>query len=128
MGTITNCECECGYKKTMFLGCGMRELDDDIHRVAALCKDCHEVISVNDYEEQFQCHQCHGTNVVLYSDHSLMRTVRRPKRELKSTDVPHLIFSVFYNLPDHVILDALFYLCPKCGEFRMRINDGGCWD
>ena len=112
----------------MFLGCGMSELDDDINRVAALCKDCQEVISVNDYEEQFECHQCHGTNVILYSDHSLMKNVRKPKREFKHSDVEHLDFSIFYNLPDDTVLDALFYLCPKCGEFKMRIIDGGSWD
>ena len=128
MGTITNCKCECGYKKTMFLGCGMSELDDDINRVAALCKDCHEVISVNDYEETFQCHKCEGSNVVLYSDHSMMATVRRSKRELKYNDVEHLNWAIFQQLQDHVMLDALFYMCQKCNEFRMRITDGGCWD
>ena len=106
----------------------MSELDDDINRVAALCKDCQEVISVNDYEEQFQCHQCHGTNIALYSDHSLMRTVSRPKRELKYSDVEYLDFNIFYKSPDDTMLDAVFYLCPKCNQFKMRITDGGFCD
>jgi Zn finger protein HypA/HybF involved in hydrogenase expression len=103
----------------------MSELDDDINRVAALCKDCKEVTSVNDYKETFQCHKCHGINVVLYRDLSLQETVHKPKRELKYSDVEHLDFNNFCGLPNYAMLDALFYLCSKCNEIKMRIVDGG---
>lgn len=130
MGISADFKCKCGYEACGRWGIGMNPIyrEQRIRLAPTLCKDCQELVNINDYEETFQCHKCKGFKVVLYSNHNLMKTVRKPRKEVRHRDVEVMDAVIFYSLPDDAPVDVVFYLCPRCNEFRMRIVEGGCWD
>ncbi|MHA2024004.1 MAG: hypothetical protein ACTSWQ_10120 [Candidatus Thorarchaeota archaeon] len=124
MGTIIRPLCHCGlYDLEMFwIGCGFAGIAVQHEGIPACCDTCHKVVFAKDPDNP-ECPIC-GSKVMLYSDPS-MRSYDFPEGDPSGPDLEEVWI---YFRGKELRLPRAFYKCPKCGEYRMRFSDGGCWD
>ena len=87
MGTFSDFKCKCGYEAHGRWGIGMNPIyrEQKICLAPALCKDCRELVNINENAVLPKCPECNGLNVKLYSDPSLGQF--RRKSVIKSRPV-----------------------------------------
>jgi hypothetical protein len=79
MGTFAEFKCKCGYEAYGKWGFGMNPIyrEQGISLAPALCRDCRELVSINENAVLLHCPSCKGIHVVLYSDPSLGQVRRK---------------------------------------------------
>ena len=124
MGTIIRPLCHCGlYDSEEFaIGSGFAGTEVQHEGVPACCMTCHKVVFAKDPDNP-ECPICRNM-VVLYSDPS-MRSYDFPEGDPSGPDLETVRINYRGNT---LLLPRAFYMCPKCGEYRMRFSHGGCWD
>jgi hypothetical protein len=87
MGTFADFKCKCGYEAYGKWGFGMNPIyrEQGISLAPALCRDCRELVSINENAVLLHCPSCKGIHVVLYSDPSLGQV--RKKSVIRSRPV-----------------------------------------
>lgn len=127
MGTCSDFECKCGYEAYGRWGFGMNPIyrEQKICLAPALCRDCRELVNVNENAALPKCPKCNGLDVVLYDDPSLgqvrrqsvanVRFVRRGPEPSGKAELEDYIEGV----------DTTVYLCPKCNLFTLEKMGGG---
>jgi Zn finger protein HypA/HybF involved in hydrogenase expression len=130
MGTCAEFKCKCGYEAYGKWGIGMNPIyrEQGISLTPALCRDCRELVNINENFVLLHCPRCKGIHVVLYSDPSLgqvrrksVAKVRFVKKGPKSSDKA--------ELEDYIEgVDTTVYLCPKCNRFTLEKSSCGLWD
>lgn len=159
MGTFADFKCKCGYEAYGKWGIGMNPIyrEQGISLAPALCRDCRELVSINENAVLFHCPRCKGIHVVLYRDPSLGQVRRksvirsRPvHRDLFPDDHPEPVEDAQSDTPDgegHDELDlddllgddieeedyicgvdTTYYLCPKCNRFTLEKGFCGFFD
>ena len=130
MGTCSDFNCKCGYEAFGKWGIGMNPIyrEQKICLAPALCKDCRELVNVNENAVLPKCPECNGLNVVLYDDPSLGQVRRKSvakvnlvKKGTESSDKS--------EIEDFIEgVDTTIYLCPKCNRFTLEKTGGGLFD
>ena len=116
MGSIVYGACQCGYeKKEMCLGGGMLDFQT-VAKFPYYCETCKEVKVHNAFIKPTIC-GC-GQLMVRYDDPTLSK---------QTSEKPYKVFDWNMNYEILVLTDN-GYLCPKCKEYTLEWNDGGCWD
>lgn len=166
MGTIYEYKCECGYVKEAFQGAGMASFKrksiiasifkghKKFHFEAAICKDCNELIVINNFDKKHKCHECKGKNVTTYKEPDLIKNTTKIVKERKKVwigkgEEPIQFLSLDEDDDDEmdkkelerysdeknwkteyieVTEDVTYYLCPKCNQFLMERLKSGHWD
>ena len=118
MGSSVKAACECGYSSEAMIGGGMMNFMTTC-LFPAICSDCHELVEVNLLAERQTCEACESERVQAYDQEQLLG-------ELGSEVV------VDWHHAEKGLAVALTdgrYLCPKCGQFKLRFEEGGIlWD
>ena len=158
MGTFADFKCKCGYEAYGRWGIGMNPVyrEKNISLAPALCKDCQELVSINENAVLLHCPSCKGIHVVLYSDPSLNQERRKsviktrpvhkdpepddhpepvekahpdnPDEDDDEWDIDDLL-SVEIEEEDYICgADTTYYLCPKCNRFTMEKMGLGLFD
>ena len=158
MGTFSDFKCKCGYEATGKYGIGMNPIyrEQKICLAPALCKDCRELVSINENAVLLHCPSCKGIHVVLYSDPSLGQVrkksvVRRrplyrdpapddhpepaeetqpddPDEDDDVLDIDDLL-DIEIEEEDYICgVDTTYYLCPKCHRFTLEKGFCGFFD
>ena len=154
MGTFADFKCKCGYEAFGKWGIGMNPIyrEQKISLAPALCKDCRELVNINENAVLPKCRECGGFNVIFSRDPGLgkpgrksVKKTRTIYKELESSDSSEPDDSVQAELSDEEDFDGLFdddyeikyyiegvdvtfYLCPKCNQFSMEKTGGGLFD
>ncbi|GAB6909331.1 hypothetical protein JCM12296A_51740 [Desulfosarcina cetonica] len=159
MGTCADFKCKCGYEAYAKWGFGMNPIykEQNISLAPALCRDCRELVNINENAVLLHCPSCKGINVVLYSDPSLGQVRRksiiktRPvHRDPVLDEQPEPVEDAQPDNPDEEDDDLLniddlldddiekedyicgvdmtYYLCPKCNRFTLEKGFCGMWD
>ena len=159
MGTCSDFKCKCGYEAFGKWGIGMNPIyrKQKICLAPALCKDCRELVNINENAVLPKCPECNGLNVILYSDPSLGQVRRKSviKSRLVYTgpapdDSSDTEDDVQADMPDDddddglAFLDSIddefevedyiegvdttFYFCPKCNRFTLGKMGMGLFD
>jgi hypothetical protein len=156
MGTFAEFKCKCGYEAYGKWGFGMNPIyrEQGISLAPALCRDCRELVSINENAVLLHCPSCKGIHVVLYSDPSLGQVRRksviksRPvHRDPVPDDHPEPVEDAQPDNPDEdddeldlddllgddieeedyiCGVDTTYYLCPKCNRYRWKRDSAGC--
>ena len=65
MGTCADFKCKCGYEAFGKWGFGMRPIyrEQGINLTLALCRDCRELVNINENAVLLHCPSCKGLNV-----------------------------------------------------------------
>ena len=123
MGSIIQAKCECGFKsRKIYAGGGFKNFKD-VLSAPALCTNCYTFTIENYLTKSNHCKKCRS-KITFYDDKSLW------KDKNISTDEEDCIFYWEINLFDNKAfkLPDIFYLCPKCREFKMKFYTCGFWD
>jgi hypothetical protein len=159
MGTFAEFKCKCGYEAYGKWGFGMNPIyrEQGISLAPALCRDCRELVSINENAVLLHCPSCKGIHVVLYSDPGLGQVRRKSvikRRPVHLNPVPedhpdHLedaqsnnpdeddvdgldiddLLSDDIEEEDYIDgVDATYYLCPKCNRFTLEKGFCGLFD
>ena len=130
MGTCSDFICKCGYEAFGKWGIGMNPIyqEQKISLAPALCKDCRELVNINENAVLPKCRECGGINVIPYSELSLghvrRKSVRRSKFVNREPEPPGKS-----KLEDYIEgVDTTFYLCPKCNRFTLEKSGCGLFD
>ena len=158
MGTCADFKCKCGYEACGKWGIGMNPIyqEQKISLAPALCRDCRELVNIDENAVLLNCSECKGLNVVLYGDPGLKQM--RRKSVLMSRPVhkePHPIKHPGTGAEDHVEMpdddddeldfldlnddefevenyidgvETTYYLCPKCNRFTLEKSGCGLFD
>lgn len=114
MGSMIQAKCVCGYSsKSIFQGSGMIETIKDME--PAYCKKCRKLIVLNYNEVKPRCSKCHS-EVKFYNDPALQNSSANQTKE------NHNI-----QRGDFFLIEG-DYLCPHCGEMKMKFYDVVNWD
>jgi hypothetical protein len=115
MGNIIIGNCECGYSSgDIYQGGGfLTFMNED--KEPAYCKKCKLLIVLNYKEPNSQCSSC-GGKVKFYNDPSLKKNLNN---QIKKNNI--IQWGDFF-------LPNVDYLCPECGEFKMKFFGIGFWD
>ena len=120
MGQILQARCKCGFQsEELYAGGGFFDFIDNLH-APALCGQCQQLVMLNYLYSDERCPTC-GGEVIYYNDPSLQEPPERKEQpiifnwRIRDSDT-------FFILPD------THYLCPRCGQKRMKFFDCGCWD
>lgn len=87
--------------------------------VPALCESCNRVGVADALETSPHCPDCHG-HIRFYNEAELCEAVLAGTQQVFSGRLggkPHPV-----SLPDTA------YLCPRCRQMHMRLEDVGNWD
>ena len=158
MGTFAESKCKCDYKKYAHWGRGMNPIyrEQNISLTPAICRDCLELVNVNENAAQIECPESKGHNVTLYRDPSLRKVRRKSKIKTRPVDkdpVPNdhteQVEDAQLDNPDEdddeldlddllgdeieeedyiCGVDTTYYLCPKCNRFTLEKGFCGMWD
>lgn len=108
MGHTIDATCTCGFDaRDLMIGGGMRDHTTNCS-YPAICKGCHDIVTVNLLDAAPSCSECEGTEVTAYNRPELLMTLGRPVS----------------NWGDLTLTDGK-YLCPKCGSFELSFRGGG---
>jgi len=130
MRTYSDFKCNCGYEASAKWGIGMNPIyqEQRICLAPALCRDCRELVNINENSILLHCPSCKGLNVVLYSDPSLGQVRRKSVakvRLVKKGPEPN----DKAELEDYIEgVDTTVYLCPKCNRFTLEKSGCGFFD
>lgn len=115
MGTLLMARCECGYMHgPIEQGGGFATfMTKDME--PAYCARCRELVVLNYMAKRPRCPGC-GGRAVFYNDPSLQKSPDGPGADCIVSQWGEFV------LPD------THYLCPLCGEMRMRFEVWGNWD
>jgi predicted RNA-binding Zn-ribbon protein involved in translation (DUF1610 family) len=89
--------------------------DHDTDMEPARCGKCHEVVTVDYHNAHPTCPLCRD-KVHFYTDPSLQKKPDNPENDTSCI-----------RLGDFLMTNVN-YLCPSCGEMKMKFYDAGCWD
>lgn len=109
MGYKLNCHCQCGYKKEVILGGGIRH-QFTISYFPHLCTSCCEIVNVNILEQKKKCPECLSTEIICYTNPKLR--LGEVGEELATCGEQSLYFS--------------WYRCPNCTLYEMRFRRPHC--
>ena len=86
----------------------------------ALCMKCRRLVQVNLLSKTVRCPRCRSRRVKAYDSNDLVGEVGR--NEVTSWHVED-------KLGRDLLLTDGRYLCPSCGEYKLRFEEGGLlWD
>jgi hypothetical protein len=131
--------------------------EQGISLAPALCRDCQELVNINENAVLFHCPSCKGIHVVLYSDPSLGQVRRKsviktrpvymdstpdddpepiedarpdnPDDDDDELDLDELLGDDIEEEEDYICgVDTPYYLCPKCNQFTLEKSCCGMWD
>jgi phage FluMu protein Com len=159
MGTFAEFKCKCGYEAYGKWGFGMNPIyrEQGISLAPALCRDCRELVSINENAVLLHCPSCKGINVVLYSDASLGQVRKKsvirsrpvhmdpvpddhpepvddaqpdhPDDDDEEWDLDDLLDIEIEEEEDYICgVDTTYYLCPKCNRFTLEKGFCGLFD
>ena len=159
MGTYSDFTCKCGYEAHGRWGIGMNPIyrEQKICLAPALCKDCRELVNINENAVLQICPECGGFNVIPYNDPGLAQVRRKSVKKTKPVytrpapddnsktgnavqaempaddDDDGLAFldsiDNEFEVEDYIEgVDTTFYLCPKCNRFTMEKSGCGLFD
>ena len=107
MGFSSDAHCfACGYDTGLFLGAGM----ENNHTYAAWpvkCNECKEVVTANFKSEPLSCEECHGSDVIPYTDKTL---------SLGDGDNESMLYWSGLKLTNGR------YCCPRCGKYELKFG------
>ena len=121
MGTIITARCRCGfYSGDFHVGGGMMNFKEVCH-APAICEKCKNFLVANYLRKCARCPEC-GAEVTFYNEPRL-----RDQAEVSKGKPAVFSWNTgggkgVFELPD------AYYLCPGCGEKKMRFIEQGCWD
>ncbi|MBC2711132.1 MAG: hypothetical protein HGJ94_09100 [Desulfosarcina sp.] len=130
MGTFSDFNCKCGYEAFGRWGIGMNPIyrEQKICLAPALCKDCRELVNVNENAILPKCPECNGLNVVLYSDPGLGQVRRKSVKRSRFINKKREPNDK-YEVEDYIEgVDMTIYLCPKCNHFTLEKMGMGLFD
>jgi hypothetical protein len=117
MGAIVMAKCDCGFRREMLLGGGMRTFATYCG-FPFFCPLCKVMFESNILAGKVVCPSCNGTDGILYSNSSLCFRKGRPVFKWKVAG---------YEEEDLDLTDG-DYLCPGCGQPKMTFVHRGLWD
>ena len=121
MGRGIDAICDCGYESgLLLLGCGM---SGPAVLFPCYCKDCKELVVVDLLKKRIRCPKCRRKRpLVIYDEPEMIG-------ELGSEVVDRYSEST-HRLGRDLTLTNGTYLCPKCGQHRLRFGTGplALWD
>ena len=119
MGSSLTASCECGYTTGQLMVGGGIQTFKTTYIFPAFCRDCQDLVATNLLDEQPKCEHCGSDRAKAYGDESL-------QGEAGSEVI------VSWGHPANesgVTISNGTYLCPSCGEFQLRFEQGGIrWD
>lgn len=120
MGSIIMAICECGYSSQhLFVGGG--RIDHDKLTAPAICTKCKTVIERNYLKPPAKCPKCRR-KVKFYNEPVLQSSLKDDSEE-------NNIFEWHMDNPNEdFFLPDTNYLCPVCGQTKMKFLNCGCWD
>ena len=130
MGTCSDFKCKCGYEAFGKWGIGMNPIyrEQKICLAPALCRDCRELVNINENAVLPKCPECNGLTVILYSDPSLGKVRRKSEMRCRFVN-QEAGRSGKSELEDYIEgVDTTYYLCPKCNRFTMEKSGCGLFD
>ncbi len=120
MGSIIMASCECGYLSPhLYVGGGF--IDQDKLKAPALCSKCNIVIERDYLKSPAKCPKCRR-KVKFYND---------PELQSSSEEVNEGYNLFEWHMGDSgkdFFLPDISYLCPVCGQMKMKFLNCGCWD
>ena len=157
MGTFADFKCKCGYEAFGKWGIGMNPIyqEPKISLAPALCRDCQELVNINENSVLSKCPECNGLNVIPYSDTSLGQIRKKsvaksrlvytgpaPNDKSKTgnavqagmpADENGLDFlnsiDDEFEVEDYIEgVDTTYYFCPKCNRFTLEKMGCGLFD
>jgi Zn finger protein HypA/HybF involved in hydrogenase expression len=121
MGSMLGARCACGYDAgSICAGGGMLDFET-CFAIPAHCGHCRKLVVVNYLNKRLVCPTCRR-KVLPYDDPQLRKSLM-PREQAK---IQHLFD--WSHGGKSFSLEGCDYLCPSCGEFRLRFEDIGCWD
>ncbi|MCB2148205.1 MAG: hypothetical protein KQI81_17140 [Deltaproteobacteria bacterium] len=158
MGICSDFTCKCGYEAYAKWGIGMNPIyrEQGISLAPALCRDCRELVNINENAIPFKCSKCDGLNVIPYSEPELGQLRRKsvvksrpvyrdpvpddhpePVEDAQpdSPDLDDDVLDIDDLLGDEIEgegyicgVDMTYYLCPECNRFTLEKTGGGLFD
>lgn len=114
-GDIIFAKCECGFEQTLMLGAGKATFQTAF-AFPFYCKDCTSICILNLFDEKLPCENCQCENPIPYDNDSL---------RLHFSDEE--VFGWNANSQTRKLYND-FYLCPKCGEHKLKFVQTGNFD
>ena len=115
MGRIIQASCECGYESEhLFIGSGFLDMNHDRYLAPAVCFNCHKISEKNYLAKYPRCPSCRK-KIIFYND-PILGADSNDSSEYDEKNEGE------FTLPDNS------YLCPKCGQMKMRFFNAGNWD
>lgn len=118
-GTMVEARCECGYQSGAMLLFGGRANFTTVCMFPAYCAGVKQVFTVNMYQNPPANPLCHGAAPMPYDHPSLIGEVGKGIVASWNTE---------RKLGRTLVLTNGAYLCPACGQKRMRFFPAGMWD
>jgi Zn finger protein HypA/HybF involved in hydrogenase expression len=121
VGEVIQASCECGFKTPEILVSDGFMINNN-RRVPALCPKCKELVIVDYLKKGAVCPTCHGK--ITFYNHPSLRT----ETSSQNDNIIVIEFNEGLSEGNSFRLPDANYLCPKCGQMKLRFSSIGNWD